>query len=326
MTTKLTIVAEEGTLRWYMQVYHQWMREMNYSGHTIRNHRCFFGKFVRWCEDRSITAPKDVSQALIERYQKGLHQGLGPEEVLSLNAQRVVVLSITVFFKWMKKRGHLQQNPAADIDLPRTEHRLPQMPLSIAEIERVLAQPDIEDPTGIRDRAIMEVLYSTGIRREEVAKLKVFDINAQKGTVLIRLGKGKRDRLLPIGARALAWVHKYLTEVRPGVVCDPDHGFLFVMKQKGTPIDPKFIGYAVKDALAKAGIKNKRGSTHLFRYSMATHLLEAGADVKFIQAMLGHRQVTTTDLYANMTLTKLKQVHGELHPTAKLRPTKKVAR
>jgi integrase/recombinase XerD len=302
-----------------MQSYHEWMREMNYSNHTIKNHRCFFKKFVVWCEDRGVMKSKEVSQALIERYQKSLYQSRHGEtgQPMTVNSQRVVGMAIHSFFRWMKKRGHLPVNPAADMDLPRTEHRLPQTALTVAEVEKILSQTDTEDVIGIRDRAIMEVLYSTGIRREELARLRLHDINAVRGTLRVNQGKGKRDRVVPIGKRAIAWVDQWVTECRPALVAEPDHGYLFVQK-RGEPIGQKVVGYAVRGAIEKAKIQRK-GACHLFRHAMACQLLDAGAEVKFIQQMLGHRQITSTDIYANLTIRKLRQIHAELHP-AKLKP------
>jgi integrase/recombinase XerD len=316
-TLKLPAVApaEEGTMRWYMQSYHQWMREMNYSNHTIKNHRCFFGKFLNWSEDRGILKCEDISQALIERYQKSLYQikNENTGEGLTVNSQRVVGMAIHSFFRWMRKRGHLPFNPAADIELPRTEHRLPKYALTIEEVEKILSIPNVKDPVGLRDRAILELLYSTGIRREEVTKLKLFEVDSKQGTVMIRQGKGKKDRLLPVGARAVQWIDRYVTEGRPALVSIPDHGYLFVMKQSGTQMSPKCVGYAVKYYVDQAELE-KKGSCHLFRHAMATHLLENGADQKTIQQMLGHWHSASTDIYTNMSVRKLKEIHTQLHP------------
>lgn len=325
-TLKLPAVspAPEGTMRWYMQSYHQWMREMNYSNHTIKNHRCFFGKFLNWCEDRGILKCEDISQALIERYQKSLYQIKDEDtgEGLSVNSQRVVGMAIHAFFRWMRKRGNLPFNPASDIELPRSEHRLPKYALTIEEVEKILLIPNVKDPVGLRDRAILELLYSTGIRREEVTKLKLFEVDAKQGTVMIRQGKGKKDRLLPVGARAVEWIDRYVTEGRPALVSIPDHGYLFVMKQSGTQMSPKCVGYAVKFYVDQAKLE-KKGSCHLFRHAMATHLLENGADQKIIQQMLGHWHITSTDIYTNMSVRKLKEIHTELHPANRPIPSRR---
>jgi integrase/recombinase XerD len=281
----------------------------------VKQHRCFFNKFLDWCEERGVWKAEDVSQELIERYQKHIYHTANPEtgKALSVNAQRSVGVAIHTFFRWMKKRGHLRMNPATDIELPRSEFRLPKYALTVQEVEKILSLPDVESVIGIRDRAIIEVLYSTGMRREELSRLKLYDIQPAKGTLIIRQGKGKKDRVLPIGARALAWVEKYIQESRPVLAVQPDHGFLFVAKRYGTSMSPKMMGSVVKAYVDSAKLK-KTGSCHLFRHAMATHLLEAGADMKFIQQMLGHRQAASTEVYANWSIRKLKEMHTQLHP------------
>lgn len=310
------------TMRWYMLEHHQWMREMNFSENTIKNHRCFFKKFLKWCEERSIVSPRSVDQALIERYQKQIYQYRDPEtgESMSLNSQRVVILSVKGFFKWMKKRGHLPTNPAVDIDVPRREMRLPMNPLTVDEIEKILALPDVTTAFGLRDRAILEVLYSTGIRRSEIANLTIYDIDPRRGVLMVHQGKGKKDRVVPIGQRALAWVDQYVLDGRPAIACEPDHGKLFV-QIRGGPISPKVVGYIVKNYIDQSGV-GKKGSCHLFRHAMATALLENGAEIKFLQQMLGHEDLSSTQVYGNVSIRKLKEAHTKLHPGATLRPHK----
>lgn len=312
--------GKEGSLRWYAHGYHQWMLEMNYSLHTIKNQRCFFGKFLKWCEARGIERPGEVTQELIERFQRNLYQHVDEKtgEGYSVNTQREVGMAVHSLFRWMKKRGHLRNNPAADIELPRSEQRLPKHALTIQEVEKILSLPDIEQPEGIRDRAILEVFYSTGIRREELSKIKVYDIDPRQQTIMVRQGKGKRDRLLPIGERALMWVDKYLKDARPVLVQNPDHGYLFVALRFGYPMTARRVGEVAKYYVDEAKL-DKKGACHLFRHAMATHFLENGAEVKFIQQMLGHKNMASTDAYANMSVRKLLEVHAELHP-AKYKP------
>ena len=134
---------------------------------------------------------------------------------LSFRAQSQRLVSVQAFFRWATKAGYLPANPASEIELPKAELCLPKAAFSVAEAEAVLAQPDIGEPLGLRDRAMLEVLYSTGVRRSELAHLSVFDLDAERATLLVRQGKGRKDRMVPIGERALAWVGRYLAEVRP---------------------------------------------------------------------------------------------------------------
>jgi len=169
----------------------------------------------------------------------------------------------------------------------------------------------------------MEVLYSTGIRRSELVKLKVFDVDAHRGTLMIREGKGKRDRVVPLGERALAWIQKYMDASRPHLVPAVDDGELFLTTmgdamtlQRATDL----VGEYVESA--KLG---KRGACHLFRHTCATAMLENGADTRYIQAMLGHADISTTQIYTQVSIHKLKQVHALTHPGANLAPAKPVA-
>jgi integrase/recombinase XerD len=187
--------------------------------------------------------------------------------------------------------------------------------LNVSEVERILAVPDVEDPLGLRDRAILETFYSTGIRRTELCRLSVYDLDAERGTLLVREGKWKKDRFVPIGERALLWVEKYLLEVRGHFVVEPDPHALF-LGQLGESLDPNYltdrVGRYVKRALGR------KAGCHIFRHTMATLMLEGGADVRFIQEMLGHANLQTTQVYTRVALTKLKQIHSATHPGAKL--------
>jgi integrase/recombinase XerD len=223
---------------------------------------------------------------------------------------------VTVFFRWLTRNNYLLYNPASELELPRTEKRLPKAILSIEEVEKVLAQPDLRVPQGVRDRAIMELLYSTGIRRKELVALTIFGIDQDRGTVMIRLGKGKKDRVVPIGERAQLWVEKYLREVRPQLAMEPDDGYLF-LGNEGMPLTPGHLSDLVRGYVEAAGV-GKKGSCHLFRHTMATLMLEGGADTRFIQQMLGHENLASTQLYTQVSIRKLKEIHTATHPGAKL--------
>jgi len=157
------------------------------------------------------------------------------------------------------------------------------------------AETEIGDALGVRDRAILETLYSTGMRRSELIGLKLYDLDTERGTIMVRQGKGKKDRMIPIGERAVAWIEKYLADVRPELVVDPAEGILFLtnLGQAFTPNRPTQL---VRQYVIAAEL-GKTGACHLFRHTMATLMLEHGADIRFIQAMLGHAELTTTQIY-----------------------------
>jgi integrase/recombinase XerD len=188
---------------------------------------------------------------------------------------------------------------------------LPKTLLSVEEVEHVLNQPDVTEVTGIRDRAILETFYSTGIRRFELARLQLYDVDLAHGTVMIRQGKGRKDRLIPVGARACAWIGKYLDSVRPRLAARADEMRVF-LTDYGEAFEKNRLGDLVKRYMRHAGIP--QGSCHAFRHACATHMLENGADIRFIQALLGHSELSTTQIYTQVSIAKLKEIHAATHP------------
>ncbi len=252
---------------------------------------------------------------MLESYQRWLfHYRKTNGDPLSFWSQSQRLLAVRAFFKWAAKQRHVLHNPASEIELPRAERRLPRPALTAAEAELVLAQPDLDGPTGVRDRVILEVLYSIGIRRFELAALAVTDIDHQRATLLVRLGKGKKDRLIPVGERALTWVGKYLAEVRPQLATGDDDGTLFLTTE-GAPFTLDALTRLASQYVKASGVP-KQGACHLFRHTMATLMLEGGADIRYIQAMLGHAELSTTQIYTQVSVRALQAVHTATHPAA----------
>jgi len=219
---------------------------------------------------------------------------------------------VRMFFKWLTKNNFILYNPASELELPRRVKRLPKHVLTEREAEEVLAQPDVRTSVGVRDRAILETFYSTGMRRGELSNLRIYDLDIERGTVMIREAKGKKDRIIPIGDRSIAWVEKYLNEVRSMLALDPDEGILF-LSRTGEHIHPDHLT-ALTHRYVDAADIGKTGACHLFRHTMATVMLENGADVRFIQQMLGHAQMSTTEIYTHVSIRQLKQIHTATHP------------
>ncbi|HVJ20053.1 MAG TPA: tyrosine-type recombinase/integrase [Polyangiaceae bacterium] len=229
--------------------------------------------------------------------------------------------AFNTYFKWLTRQNVLLWNPASELELPRQEKRLPKHVLTVDEAERVMAIPDVGDAIGLRDRAILETLYSTGIRRMEVMNLLVYDVDAERGTLMVRQGKGKKDRMVPIGERAVACIARYVSEARGQLVMPPDEGVLF-LTQEGESLTPNRLTQLVRDYV-NAAETGKSGACHLFRHTCATLMLEGGADIRYIQEMLGHVELSTTQIYTQVSIRRLKAVHALTHPSAKLdRPTK----
>ena len=197
-------------------LFFEWMRVHNYSERTVENRQNYLRYFVLWCGERGIVRPAEVSKAILERYQRWLyHYRKENGQPLTFGSQFTHLVPVRAFFKWCARQNHTLYNPASELDMPRMEKRLPKHVLTASEADRVLNQANIADPLGVRDRAMLETFYSTGMRRMELLSLKLYDLDIERGTVMIRLGKGKKDRMIPIGSRALAWIDKYVIEVPP---------------------------------------------------------------------------------------------------------------
>lgn len=297
----------------YMQRYVEYLGVKGHTEQTQYNAERYVRAFIRWCEPRALARPTEITKPILERYQRHLfyyRQGNG--EPLSVYSQRGALVPLRGFFRWLTRHNHILYNPAADLELPRLRHTLPKHVLTEAEAERVLAQPKVDELIGIRDRAILEVLYSTGLRRMELCNLRVYEVDRARGLVFVNQGKGRKDRWVPIGERALAWVMRYLDEVRPQIVMPPDDGTLFLTRL-GQPFNESWLSTTVAAHVKSAKI-GKTGGCHLFRHTMATLMLENGAEIRFIQAMLGHVDLKSTQIYTHVAVGKLKAIHTATHP------------
>jgi len=284
------------------------------SPDTTRRRRSALRRFILWCNERDLNEPQQITKPILERYKRYLFYYRKPDgNPLSIGSQNVMLTPLRSFFKWLTRENHILYNPASELEIPKKPKRLPRAILHLDDIENVLNQTNIKTVQGIRDRAIIEVLYSTGMRRMELAKLSIYDIDVKRSIVYIKEGKGNKDRVIPIGERALAWLEKYKLEVRPELVVEPDTGILF-LTDYGEPFERDQLSNRVKKYLTKAGI-DVVGSCHLLRHACATHMLDNGADIRFIQAMLGHDDLNTTEIYTRVSIEKLKAVHGATHPT-----------
>jgi integrase/recombinase XerD len=294
-------------------LFFEWMRVRNYSERTVENRQNYLRYFVLWCGERGIVQPGEVSKAILERYQRWLyHYRKENGQPLTFGSQFTHLVPVRAFFKWCARQNHTLYNPASELDMPKMEKRLPKHVLTAGEADRVLNQANVADPLGVRDRAMLETFYSTGMRRSELAGLKLYDLDIERGTVMIRLGKGKKDRMIPIGSRALAWIDKYVTEVRPALVREPDDGTLF-LSNLNEAFTRNRLTQMVREYVDAAQL-GKRGACHLFRHTMATLMLENGADIRFIQQMLGHAELSTTQIYTQVSIRKLKEIHSLTHP------------
>ena len=286
---------------------------MGLSTLTIRQRYRANARFIRWAEERGLNDPREITLPILERYQRHLYHYRQPNgEPLSFSSQYTELAPLKAFFAWLTRSHIILYNPASELQLPKVIRNIARYVLSIEDVEKILNMPDISTLLGLRDRAILEVLYSSAIRRSELKRLLIYDVDTKQGTLLVREGKGRKDRLVPIGERACVWVKKYVNDARPQLATGRDEGVLFLTAYGDSLTDDHLSG-AVKDYIEQSGVHTK-GSCHLFRHACATHMLENGADTRFIQALLGHSSLATTQVYTHVALTKLKEIHAATHP------------
>jgi integrase/recombinase XerD len=286
---------------------------LGFSPATVTTRRQYLERFIAWCEERGVAEPSEVTRPVLERYRRHLFYARKSNgQPLSFRSQAQLLIPLRTFFKWLARENLILSNPASELELPKVEKRLPAATLSIDEAERLMAAPDTTDEIGLRDRAILEVFYATAIRRTEIVGLKVVDIDWERATLMIRQGKGRKDRLVPLGARAKNWLRTYCDRARPALIAGRDEGTLFLTRE-GRPLETFMLTRDVRRYLIAAGIE-KPGSCHLLRHTTATLMLEGGADIRFIQALLGHEKLETTTIYTKVSISKLIEVHAATHP------------
>jgi integrase/recombinase XerD len=290
-----------------------WLAISNYSERTVQDRLKRLSWFRDWCLERGIRTANDITKKTLEQYRRHLfYRRKKDGKPLKAVTQGHNLIAIRVFFSWLARNNQLLYNPASELELPKAELVLPHHVLSVAQVDQVMNQPDITTKKGIRDRSILETLYSSGIRRNELVNLAVNDINLDKGLLFVRKGKGGKDRVVPLGSRACTWLEKYIHEVRPYQLRD-EHTTTLFLTMKGNPFHPDEVTRIVRDHFKDAGIEHG-GACHVLRHSMATSMLENGADIRYIQSMLGHVNLESTQIYTKVSILKLKEVHSKTHP------------
>jgi integrase/recombinase XerD len=289
------------------------LRVRHFTEQTLYGRGKMLRYFRVYCEQIGVTQARQVTRAVMINYQSYLyHYRKEDGKALTIGTQKAWLSCVTAFFSWLTREGLALYNPASDLELPRREVRLPKIILNAAEVEAILNVPDLSTPMGVRDRAILETLYSTGIRRQELCNLSLGDIDYDRGLVRIEQGKGHKDRYVPIGDRAVQWIEKYLLDVRPRLCPSLNEQAIF-LNTLGTRMNANRLGSQVHEIIRNAGI-GKSGSCHLFRHTFATLLLENGCDVRYVQEMLGHSKLETTAVYTHVAIKTLKEVHSRFHP------------
>ncbi len=309
-----------------LRQYLQSLQLANYSPSTIFNSKEQLKLFSLWCQERSIHSTAQFSLSLLEKYNAYLANKRVGQKPLASKYIHQNLLSVKYFFSYLASEKIIAHNFAAKFEMPRFNKSYISQILTPEEANSVLQQPDITTHLGIRDRAILETLYSTGIRRNELQQLRLEDVNFTNSTLTIAFGKGSYQRIVPLSPCALYWIEQYLFSVRPCFTQDSTQTKLF-LGQFGLPLFVSGFGSKIREYFRSAGVC-KNGSWHIFRHSMATAMLDNGADLRYVQQMLGHTKLSSTQVYAKVAIRKLKEVHKQTHP-AKLKtiaksPTDKI--
>jgi len=287
------------------QFLHYLVVEKGLSRNTIEAYSHGLTRFFDHLKENRTQDVRDVTKFDVQGFLLALRKK-------NLSARSVArdLAAIRSFFRFLSQEGILDTNPVEDIESPKTARTLPEI-LSLKEIEQILEQPDLHTPLGIRDRAMMEMLYATGMRVSELTHLPTHQVNLEGGYVLL-YGKGSKERIVPLGSEAMKWVARYLEAAR-GVLSKGKESPSLFINRSGKGMSRQRFWKNLKDYARKAGL-HKRITPHLLRHSFASHLLERGADLRSVQMMLGHVDISTTQIYTHVTGEKLKKVHKQYHP------------
>ncbi|MGI9165079.1 MAG: tyrosine-type recombinase/integrase [Pyrinomonadaceae bacterium] len=305
----------------------EWLEAINYSPKTRVNYTRDVKVFLDWLSDNtSINSIADVTPAHLQQYQIALYnferhdenKGLATKEKtepkrLSVGTQANRLAAVRKFFSWLLSEQQIAYNPASTLQLPKQPHRLPRNVLTKSEARRLIEATPTTKPRDIRDRTILEVLYATGIRRAELIALMIYDADLQTATLRIEHGKGNATRIVPLTQSAIAALKLYLEEARTMFAREAGQVRLFVSTRSGGPLDDDDIVRIVRKAATRAGIK-KHVTPHTLRHTCATHLLKGRADIRQIQKLLGHRRLSSTEVYTRVELSDLHEVIARCHP------------
>lgn len=276
----------------------------NYSHNTLLAYQSDLKDFVEFFGSFSFDEEENFEK--LRKYLENLKKRYNPFSI----ARKIS--SIKSFFKFLELEKGFSTGFLLFLESPKLPFRLPKV-LSLDEIEKLLNSPDLNDPLGIRDKAMLEVLYATGLRVSELVSLKLENLNLELGLVRV-LGKGSKERLIPMGDYALKFLKIYLESVREKLANEKSKTFVF-LGRRGLPLTRQRFWQIIKDYAKKCGLEDKV-SPHVIRHSFATHLLQGGADLRALQMMLGHASLSTTQIYTHLDYKKLKEIYEKHHPRA----------
>ena len=292
----------------YLDIFLDYLKiEKGLSSNTVNAYRADLEKYFIFLKKKGKKSLEEVTKEDIIDFLFSLR------ETHAISSIARFFSSIRSFHRFLFREKILKTDPTQLIEYPKLEKKIPEV-LNFWEVEKLLKTPSLRTPQGIRDRAILEVMYATGLRVSELAKLKLKDVNIEIGFLRCQ-GKGSKERIIPLGRIAKKFLEKYIFDARPKLLKGKESEFLF-LAQGGHPLSRQSIWKMIKKMVKKAKIK-KEVSPHTLRHSFATHLLERGADLRSVQEMLGHASITTTQIYTHINRLRLKEIHRQFHPRAR---------
>jgi len=281
--------------------------EKGLAKNTIQSYRMDLKKYLDFLTGKKIKNISETTKTNIISFLLFLQKKGMASSTISRN-----LASIRAFYQYLAREGYVRKNPTINLDSPKLEKKLPQV-LTVHEVERLLAQPNCSELLGKRDKAMLELLYATGIRVSEMVNLDVDYVNIDMGFIKC-VGKGSKERIIPVGSIALKNLEIYLKRVRGKLVKNPKEKALF-LNHHGKRLTRQGFWKILKGYAQKANI-NKKITPHTFRHSFATHLLENGADLRSVQELLGHADISTTQVYTHLTKKRIKEIYQKTHPRA----------
>lgn len=298
--------------------FNEHMKVKNYSPSTIDGYSRGLLQFLDWLrKEQEIREAKRVSRDTLNTYQLMLVEHRDEEgRPYTTSTLSVKIRAVKRFFEYLEDTGHVLVNPAEYLKEPKKEIRLPRVVLTEAEARKILDAPNLSTMTGIRDRAVLEVFYSTGVRLEELVSLTIYDCDLQGGLLRVNKGKGAKDRVIPLGRHAVRFLKEYIIRIRPHFTKSNKTIRNLFVNQLGGPLSKQVVEITVRNYAKKAGI-GKKVTPHVFRHTFATQLVKNGADIVAVQKMLGHSSLRVTHIYARVAGTDVKKTHSGHHPREK---------
>ena len=303
--------------RW-LQRFTEHLRAYRRSEETISSYRTEVRQFLDFLADRGLTSPAELRKQDVEAYQLSLEHKLSFKGTpLTLSSKNSKVSTVRSFIKFLRQADVLMTDPARDIVCPRPPKKLlPELPTE-QQVVMLLESPDVTTAVGLRDRALLELFYSSALRNSELRLLKVGDVDFGRLQVRVYRGKGGHGRVVPMGEAAAVWMERYLTESRPQLLRNKEHGFFFV-SYRGAALAGNRIGEIVIRNAERAGLP-MRVTPHVLRHCCATHMLANDMRLRHLQEFLGHASPSSTQVYTRVEISDLKQAHQTYHPSCRRR-------